>query len=288
MVHEPKVFLGLVTHPRSRFNADGRATQRITELIENLHEHGLTVDMLISDRNDFDAAPQRIGLGNRLKSAWLQVETERAWSNYLLTANGTKSIDKSPGRLFYLAMFVKRAISFIISARTLKRLANIDLSHLRVLREGIKSKADWILILEDDSMPGNIPAVAENLLALISSIAGSKADMFINLSHSMSDVELGVDVIMEGAKEVHSFGDGRKVVQVSPPISNTVCANLYSQSFALRFANAIEDRGIFPSIPIDWRLNQLIMDSAAIDITCCWVIPGMFVQGSMHENTKVR
>lgn len=288
MGQAPKLFLGLVTHPRSRFNADGRATQQITELSANLRGHGFTVETLISDRNDFDAVPQRIGLGTRFRSAWLQVETERAWAKYLQTGRDPQATGRSPGRIFYLAMFIKRAISFLVSSRPLERLANIDLSHLRVLREGINSEADWILVIEDDGVAENISVVAENLAFLISFAGIERADMFMNLSQSMSDIELGVDAIMARAKEAHSFADGGKIVQISPPISNTVCANFYSPTFAARFANAIESQGILPSIPIDWRLNKLVMNSTVNDTRCYWVIPGMFIQESMHPNETVR
>lgn len=278
-----KLFIGLVTHPRSRFNADGRATTRLTELGKMLRGQGFTVQTLISDRNDFDEMPQGIGFATRIKSAWLQVETEKSWSQYLQAANGTKAIDGSPGRMFYLAMFIKRAISFLVSARPLERLANIDSSHLRVLREGINSGADWILVIEDDGVAENISRVAENLAVLIPLIDSEKTDTLVNLSESISDAELGVDAIMARARQAHSFANGGKVVQVSPPISNTVCANVYSRGFAARFAMGIEEQGIFPSIPIDWRLNRFLMDPAATDIECFWIIPGMFIQGSMHE-----
>jgi hypothetical protein len=282
----PKLFIGLVTHPRSRFNADGRATTQITDLSEMLRGYGFMVQTLISNRNDFDESPQRIGFITRIKSAWLQVKTEKSWSKYLQAANGSKAVGRSPGRLFYLAMFVKRAISFLVSTQALKRLANIDLSHLRILREGINSQADWILVIEDDGVAGNISLVAENLSAVIPLFGIGKSGTLINLSQSICDAELGVGAIMANASEVHSFGGGGKVFQVSPAISNTVCANLYSLGFARKFASAIEGQKVLPSIPIDWRLNRLLMDAVATNIECYWVVPGMFVQGSMHENTE--
>ncbi len=288
MGQKPKLFIGLVTHPKSRFNARGKASRRITELAQNLRENGITVETLVSDRNDFDENPQKIGFGIRLRSAWLQAELERAWAKYLDSVSDPKTVVRHPGRFFYLAMFIKRSISFLASARSLERLANIDLSHLRVLRAGINSGADWILVLEDDGVVENLSEVAANLEATISFAETDKSDTFMNLSQSMSEGELGIEAIMSRAKEVFSFPDGGKIVQISTPISNTVCANLYSRTFAARFADAIESLGILPSIPIDWRLNKLVMNSTMTDTRCYWVIPGMFIQESMHPNETGR
>ena len=284
MSQNPKLFIGLVTHPKSRFNVRGEANHRITELAQNLRENRLTVETFISDRNDFDEAPQKIGFGIRLRSAWLQAETERVWAKYLDSASDPQTKVSHLGRFFYLAMFIRRSISFLVSSRSLERLANIDLSHLRVLRAGINSGADWILVIEDDGVAENLSEVATNLELTISFAGIDKSDTFMNLSQSMSEGELGIEAIMSRPKEVFPFPDGGKIVEISPPISNTVCANLYSRTFAARFADAIESQGILPSIPIDWRLNKLVMNSTMTETRCYWVIPGMFIQQSMHEN----
>ena len=148
------------------------------------------------------------------------------------------------------------------------------------------SKADWILVVEDDGKAGRAQLVAEKISALIAALDDKEVDIFVNLSESIDHSELGVQEILARAKESFILSDGAKVVQVTPPISNTVCANLYSRRFAIRFAEAIESQGILPSIPIDWRLNRVIMESVGNDIKSFWVIPGIFIQGSMHENSK--
>ena len=284
MGHTPKLLLGLITHPGSHFNSDGEATERFRELGACIQDLGLNVETLISDRNEFDTGDQKIPMAQRLNSAWAQVKAEKAWAKYLMASRGSRKIDLGPGWLFYLGMFLKRAFSFLVSSRYLKRLANIDLSHLRVLKEGMASKADWILVVEDDGKVGKVQLVAEKISALIKALDDDEVDIFVNLSESIDHSELGAQEILARAKESLFLSDGAKVVHVTPPISNTVCANLYSRRFAIRFAEAIESQGILPSIPIDWRLNRVIMDSVGNDIKSFWVIPGIFIQGSMHDN----
>jgi hypothetical protein len=76
------------------------------------------------------------------------------------------------------------------------------------------------------------------------------------------------------------------VFAASRPITNTVCANLVRSDFAGRLAAGIRQRGLIPVAPIDWRVNEVVMDlfdSGELDATSClWVSPGLFVQRSMH------
>ena len=282
MSEAPKLLLGLVTHSRSRFNANGQATRMIMELAGFLRDRGMTVQTLISDRNDFDAKSQKIGVLNRLDSARAQVQTEWDWSKYLQAANGVQVDSGDPGRFFFFGMFIKRAGSFLLSSRPLERLANIDLSHLRVLEEGVKSNSDWILIIEDDGKVENIEVVADKINTLVTNLDHVELDTFVNLSESIEISELRADHMFSNSKEVFTLEDGEKVIQFLLPISNTVCANMYSRGFAARFANAIKAQGTMPSIPIDWRLNHLLMDSSGSSIQGLWVTPGIFLQGSMQ------
>lgn len=278
-----KLLLGLVTHPHSRFNSGGKATNQVKELSDLLEDLDVSVEVLISGRNDFDQSTTRIGVVARLRSAWWQVKSEQDWANYLNAANGRKKESKLRDYAFYGGMLVKRALLFLKSSVPLVRLANIDLSHLRVLRQGIQDNADWILIVEDDASAQPLKNAAEKIADLVKSMDGQAADCFVNLSESISHVDLGVERIVANAKVLQSFTDGSKLVEVIPPISNTVCANLYSRAFALRFAEAIESQGILPSVPIDWRLNRLVMDSSGSNFRCWWIDPGIFVQGSIHD-----
>jgi hypothetical protein len=278
----PKIFIGLVTHPHSRFNSGGQSSQRINELANSLSQLGINVVTLISDRNDFQSSGRVIGIVDRVKSAWKQVQIEKAWAKYVRESTGSGSLTRKHGAIFYSGMFVKRAISYFFNSRLLERLANIDLSHLRVLKEGISSGADWVLIIEDDAQFAD-PVRTAGVLGTVLEFLGHPArSIFVNLSESINTVELKVDGIVSGCNSVLALTNGSELLEISPAISNTVCANMYSLDFAIEFARAIEVQGILPSVPIDWRLNQLIMEARVTTVECYWVKPGLFLQGSMH------
>jgi hypothetical protein len=244
---------------------------------------GLLIESLVSDRNDFTLSGKKIGFFDRIKSSWLQVRAEKAWWDYLRAAHGSPETSENSRTFFFLGMFIKRAFSFSFDQRKLERLANIDLSHLRVLDQGIASGADWILVIEDDATYKDIQGVAEKIQTVISYLGDGERDLFVNFSKSIDTGELRVDRIIVNSQEALLLKDGTSLLNVSPPISNTVCANMYSRVFAIKFAEFIRAEGTVPSIPIDWRLNKHILAAGQSSIECFWLLPGPFVQGSMHS-----
>ena len=286
MGNTPKIFIGLVTHPHSRFNVEGQSSQRIYELANVLSQLGINVVTLISDRNDFQSSGRVIGIGDRVRSAWKQVHIEKAWDKYVWVSSGPDSLTRKHGAIFFSAMFVKRATSYLFNSRSLARLANIDLSHLRALKEGVASGADWVVIIEDDAQFADPVKTAGVLGTVLEYLGRPTGSIFVNLSESIDTVELKVDGIVTSGNSLLALADGSELLEISPAISNTVCANMYSLNFASEFARAIEVQGILPSVPIDWRLNQLIMETRVTPVECYWVKPGIFLQGSMHDDTN--
>jgi hypothetical protein len=241
---------------------------------------------LISDRNDFSSSGEVIGIADRVRSAWRQVQIEKAWDEYLRESTGSDFDARKHGSIFFSGMFVKRAISFLLNSSSLARLANIDFSHLRVLKEGVATGAEWMLIIEDDAQFAEPVRTAHVLRTVFDFFDGQSSSIFINLSESIDTLQLKVDGIISRGNSVLTFANDSELVQASPAISNTVCANIYSIDFARDFVSAIETQGIFPSVPIDWRLNQLIMEDRETPVECYWVIPGVFLQGSMHAISR--
>jgi len=223
-----------------------------------------------------------IGIVDRVTSAWRQVQIEKAWDKYVRDSTDSDPFTRNHGAIFFSGMFVKRTISYLFNSRSLARLADIDLSHLRVLKEGISSGADWVLIIEDDAQFVD-PVRTAGVLGTVLEFLGHPArSIFVNLSESIDTVELRVEGIVSAGNPVLALTNGSELLEISPAISNTVCANMYSLDFASEFARAIEVQGILPSVPIDWRLNQLIMEDRVEPLECYWVKPGLFLQGSMH------
>lgn len=274
------LFVGLVTHLRSRFNADGFATRQAQAIVDGLLARGLSADLLVSDRDDYDSEDRPLTRWDLVRSASYWSDLEYRWRRYLAEAGGRPARSAIADEALRLAMTVKRASSFDESDAI--RLLNIDLSHLRVLDEGGRSGARWTLVLEDDARTDDMAACVDRIVEAIDAmdIAGTA---FANLSESLSYDELGIEGIV-GGRAQEPIPDW--LVGARRPVTNTVCANLYRSGFATQVAEGIRHRGLVPVAPIDWRLNEQIMGmhrAGLIDRhSCLWARPGLFRQGSMH------
>ena len=278
----PDVFLGLITHPKSSFNKDGRATCLLEQVAQGLKKSGISMEYLVSDRNDYSAQAYPISRDTLLAAAQAQVKLELEWRDFIAQSSGL-----IPNRLseqyLYQGMRLKRSVAAFkgensTAAEAYQRLINIDLSHHRVLTQGINAGAKAVVILEDDASIIDPRRIDD--LALVTKKALEVKTDFISLSESISAPELGIERILKRGG-LMDFDSDVDVIELDTPVTNTVCANYYSRKFAIKFQAHISPERLTPVKPIDWRLNEVML--ANPNTTCWWVQPGIFVQGSMHE-----
>jgi hypothetical protein len=280
----PEVFLGLVTHPESSFNRDARATRLLEQVAQEMEASGISTEYLLSDQNDYRAHTFPINRKNLIAAANAQAKLEYDWRIFINQKSGLK-VDRFHEQYLYQGMRLKRTIAALkgegsAAARAYQRLINIDLSHLRVLTRGIESGAKAVMILEDDASLSDLQKIGD--LAQVIKVAIEKKIDFINLSESISAPELEIERIISRGNLVEC-GSNLQVVELDVPVTNTVCANYYSRGFAIEFQSRITPDSLIPVKPIDWRLNEVML--AKPNTTCWWLQPGIFVQGSMHENS---
>ena len=282
----PDLFLGLVTHQKSAFNASGESVKALEELSVLLQGAGLLVETLTSDRDDYTSDNFPISTDSLKSAAKAQSQLERDWRLCLISRAGfaapTRLAKISTTHVLYLLMLLKRFMgakggSTSQAAKAYRRLINIDLSHRRILEEGLKSGASVILILEDDASELNVQQV--QVLVDVIGMASDLGVDFINLSESISLQDLGVTRILNRGETIARI-HGNQVTAMDTPVTNTVCANIYGSNFATLFVSYLSEDRLTPVIPIDWRLNQVLMEHP--DTRCWWVRPGLFLQRSMH------
>ena len=286
-----EVFVGLVTHRRSRFDADGTATRQAQELVDALARRDAGGGLLVSDRDDYDPENLPLDRPQLLRSARYQADLEHRWRRYLAESGGRPARGAVLDGLAAVAMSAKRQVETgallpggdgADGRRAATRLLNIDLSHLRALDAGVESGAGWVLVLEDDARVLDVEVAAADLLAAVDAVAQTPV-AFCSLSESIALDRLGVDGLLGGPLAA----DGPPwLVRTRTPITNTVCANLYRASFARDLADGIRRRGLLPVAPIDWRVNEQVLDMVAAGRlgpdSCAWAVPGIFLQASMH------
>lgn len=279
-----KMFLGLVTHTRSRFNRDGAASDQVTAIAQVLASRGHEVGVLISDRDDFDPDTYRLGLSTRIASAWSQANLEGRWKAYVKRLQGRSANTSTTGSLVARAgSGTRRTLSALgiavsgadLSTEALKRLINIDLSHIRVWTAAHEFGADTVLVLEDDARLTHTHSTM-SVADVLEHLPTSELSLAV-LSESISPTGLGVRRILDHSNKLSDYPQLRLL---ESPLTNTVCANAYSGKLIADLIASITPENLIPVHPIDWRLNQYLLTHT--DITCLWSEPAPFVQMSMH------
>ncbi len=286
----PDLFLGLVTYQNSAFNSSGEATRALEDLSTQLHGAGLQVETLISDRDDYTSENFPISPDSLRLAAKAQSQLEHNWRLFLISraqfAVPSRFAKIIAAHALYQLMQLKRLAATkgggaSQSAKAFRRLINIDLSHRRILEEGLKSGAPVIVVLEDDASPLNSQQV--QVFAGVIRLALNQDVDFINLSESISVHDLGITGILDRGKSISTEYENQ-VIALDTPVTNTVCANIYGSNFATLFTSYLSEDRLTPVIPIDWRLNQVMLDHP--DTRCWWVRPGLFLQRSMHATIR--
>jgi len=165
-----------------------------------------------------------------------------------------------------------------------ERLLNIELSHQALLRQALDEGAKWILILEDDAWSDSVNELGHTLDMIINE--APTALKLLNLSESFGVSRLGVDRLLKQIDPPWWQGVTRRLASASRPVTNTVCAVAYRSDFAIQLLSAYDAMGLKPILPIDWKLNKVLMsmnESGALGAdSCWWVIPGPIDQLSMR------
>jgi hypothetical protein len=284
-----RVFIGLVTYPGSRYPESAGPRGLATQVVDLLSSSDLAefdVSLEICSRNLL--VPSELPLSYREIRASINEElnVELNWRAYL----------NSRLPQWQLAWFMKarkfyRYLKFTPpwqrskpgsgpGARMLIRLANIELAHVSLLKAAANADADWVLILEDDAYVESQSMFASEIATFISSDPEAS---YVNLSESFSSRRLGIEAEFT---QIGNWGTSSKIFATTKPVTNTVCAILYSGAFAQKLLEEFETIPMRPVIPIDWKLNQAIMNLYSKGILGsgeCWVVdPAPIVQGSMH------
>jgi hypothetical protein len=274
------VLIGLVTHPTSKYNQHGEALRILEVTADMVRAAGWQVVTYVSDKNQFAPEELRLTRTEIAESAWAQAHLERRWNSYVRQGSHSR---KFTSMVSMMVMAAKRSVGALSprpavsrDAKSLVRLKNIDAAHESILSAAVNKNVDLVLVLEDDALP-RMESALEDLPGILS-LAKARSVALFQISESISGEVLGVEQDLLNPVSVASVGE-TQCMELSRPITNTVCANIYSAEFAARFASRIRESVMAPIVPIDWRLNEVLLDHPSV--SCWWAVPGVFQQGSM-------
>jgi len=279
------LFIGVVSHERSRF-VDSQGPRGTAALLAAAcTDLGLNVVTRVNTDDAYDPAQLPITRAVVQRCILAQSRLEFSWRNYLHADRPGMwgRLRNLAGGAVIAARLELTTASREAGVQMVRRLINIELSHLSLLGAGLESGADWILILEDDALAPDPQDAAMGLTSLVRT--ADAVPGYVNLSVSHTAAELGVAALMTHGSRWEGLLP-RTVLHAARPVTNTVCAIAYRASFAAPLLRAMEAMPLDPVIPIDWKLNAALMEmfrSGQADGSTCWQVePGPFQQRSMH------
>ena len=285
-------FLGLVTHKASRFPAAASASGLVNQVSVALNQLGYSTVVRVRSEDEFESSGVALTKHEILKSIHAELDLERSWRRYVdprtseLHLSAEILARKMYRTLKFAAPWQAANESTSAGALMIRRLVNIELSHIALLKQAHNSGAAWSLIVEDDAVTDDSVRLAREIADFMSAYTSTSQPKFVNLSRSFSHSTLG---IKKHLTLVGEWGDQSSILQSDRPLTNTVCAILYRGSFLNSLIPAIEQIPISPVLPIDWKLNAALLNmyrSQRLGAGDCWFTePAPIVQASMYGLT---
>ena len=280
------VFIGLVSYEKSSFaHSQGPAGLAATIPVA-LRNSGIGSHQLVNTSNFFDEHPFPLTPKMARESVREEIRLESKWGEFLERGG-------RPGQLLRLA---GRRVQFLLDwkknsqDRELRRLLNIEYSHVDLYRRAVESQATWAIILEDDAVGSDVIDLVSGLLALAESCTNTK---MINLSESFTLDQVGVRHLLGPIEGLSWSGTAvRAVLGSRKPATNTVCAIAFRTDFLAEILADFDSQPSFPVVPIDWKLNASLMrlyESGAIGVNeCLFIEPAPIIQLSMVRDREAK
>jgi hypothetical protein len=277
----PDLFIGLVTHSRSRF-ADAAQESGLGPVVTRcLEAAGLSVRWEVSDDDSWSPELLVIDRAAVARAIDAEIASEARWRAHI----AGRPLTWRERAILRVRRLVRRGRLLPVFRRTLnpgdrgfqvvRRLANIELSHMRVMRDAVESQADWVLILEDDAWTQDPSAFASDLQTFMDSRNAERTPVMLSLSESFTPSELGIQHLLTPVAPDTTTSTTANPWQLwmsDLPVTNTVCATLYRGTFLREVVQVLDTIPLSPVIPIDFKLNEALMRMAPSGVTGdCWI-----------------
>lgn len=270
------LFLGLVTYRGSRFGDAATEDGLVHRVATAWTGLGGMATVVVSDRDDWTPDLLPLTADEVRASVDAELDSEARWRAYVAggpLGGGARAVmtgRRILRRLRYAPPWRRATGPDDPGPRMIRRLANIELSHMRVMEEAAAAGARWVLIVEDDAACGDPRAFAEQLAAFTTAAGERGQPLTVNMSESFSVEDLGIGHLLS------SLGDSVEgpwqMFSAARPVTNTVCAVLYRGDFLARLVDELQRTPLRPVIPIDFKLNEALMRLAPTSAPGdCWV-----------------
>lgn len=285
------LFIGLVTHPRTRFPESAGVEGLAYSLAREFASHGHEVHLVVFGEDAWTAEMLLIDSTQIESSIDAELDAESRWRIFQSPRTSRLALRAfmRARRVYRRRKFLRRGVPINQDHpgfRMVRRLINIETAHVTLLDQASALGCDWALILEDDATAAatDAAAVLEQLLKLISD---ESQPLYVNVSRSFGEDRLRVEKHLKDIGGLPDEAGSTRILAADRPFTNTVCAVLYRGTFLPTLVSAMNAIPMSPVIPIDWKLNSALLnlhDAGAFSPGDCWTLsPSPIIQGSMHS-----
>ena len=288
------VFVGLVSHVKSAFAPSQGPEGLAASLTVALRDLGSECQSWVNTANLLDEQIYPLNSEMARESVRQEIRLEARWFEFLESGDSLSQFARLAARRVRFFLDWKRNSQ----ERELRRLLNIEYSHVDLYRRAIESGAKWAIILEDDAESSDLGDLANGLLSIFNadhepvteSISSIK---MINLSDSFTLDQIGVRRLLSPIVGLSWSGAAtREVLGSRKPATNTVCAIAFRTDFLAQVLADFDSQPAFPVLPIDWKLNETLMrmyETGEIGANeCMFIEPAPIVQLSMIRDREAK
>jgi hypothetical protein len=278
------VFIGLVSHAKTSFPENQGSEGLAAKLHQSFRDCGIRSELQVNTSNLFDENCYPLTPEMARDSVKAEIRLESRWADFLGRRDSFREMRRLLGRSAkYLASRQEYS-----QTKDLRRLLNIEYSHVDLYRKAVDSGAKWAVILEDDAASIDAHNLATGLAGLFMAKSDTK---IINLSASFPLALIGVQQMLTVENKVRWEGPSARIVyQSERPATNTVCAIAFRTDFLAQILADFDSQPTEAVVPIDWKLNSTLMrlwDAKAIGPNECWFIePAPVIQLSMVRDRE--
>ena len=284
------VFLGLVTHEKSKYLNTFGHHEKFSNLLDLLDIENWS----INDRNVTDAESEKINYRIEINSIWrlfrsligtqYRILIKSKLQNFNLFAFHTFS-----GIYTVLMLLCKLLLTNfnkeinkgyrVMIARQYK----ISEAHIDHIYNASISKMTYSLILEDDFILNDGYPLKDTFPKILRFLDNSEFVKVLSISESFSPSLLGFNHISN-----FTPFENLNFYNLSTPVTNTVSAMLYKTDIFQLLLPLLKSYRKYKIIPIDHKLNmafnELLKNQKSNLHLLSYLSPGLFIQGSIHDN----
>lgn len=281
--------IGLVTHMGTRYPESRGKSGLAHQVHEALKSVGISSHVRIFDEDLWSDSVLQIDRSVVRRSIRAELATEKSWRIY----HGNRWPRPLLDMAFGIRSLRRRTTfdSWTHRSRTrgqamVRRLVNIELAHVHLMRQAVVDGSPWALIMEDDAH-GDALTTASVIERIVSAKTRDEEPAYVNLSRSFTHERLGVTEGLTVVDDQARAAGGTAFLSSDKPVTNTVCAILYRTAFVESLLKHLDSKPLDPVIPIDWKINAALMEMAekgAIKPGDAWLcVAPPVIQGSMHQ-----